>query len=112
VRPGTIECAWYQETYYWPNRLRLFDEVDDLLPSGRGDEWVSYLLFGQPQIQIPFWTLFAFLSILPLGWVVRRLTVDEGSGLCEACSYDLTGNTSGICPECGTALEGKSKVAA
>lgn len=24
-------------------------------------------------------------------------------GLCVACGYDLTGNVSGVCPECGTA---------
>lgn len=23
---------------------------------------------------------------------------------CDACHYDLTGNTSGACPECGRAL--------
>jgi uncharacterized RDD family membrane protein YckC len=26
------------------------------------------------------------------------------SGKCEKCQYDLSGNTSGICPECGTPL--------
>jgi predicted RNA-binding Zn-ribbon protein involved in translation (DUF1610 family) len=25
--------------------------------------------------------------------------------LCSACGYDLTGNTSGVCPECGRAVE-------
>jgi hypothetical protein len=25
-------------------------------------------------------------------------------GCCPACGYDLTGNTSGTCPECGTAV--------
>jgi hypothetical protein len=25
-------------------------------------------------------------------------------GVCLACGYDLTGNVSGVCPECGTAL--------
>lgn len=25
-------------------------------------------------------------------------------GLCSRCGYDLTGNTSGICPECGTMI--------
>ncbi len=25
-------------------------------------------------------------------------------GLCERCAYDLTGNTSGVCPECGTTI--------
>ncbi|HEY3789955.1 MAG TPA: hypothetical protein VGL71_13940 [Urbifossiella sp.] len=26
------------------------------------------------------------------------------SGLCEGCDYDLTGNLSGTCPECGMAI--------
>jgi uncharacterized paraquat-inducible protein A len=26
------------------------------------------------------------------------------SGFCPTCRYNLTGNTSGICPECGTAV--------
>lgn len=30
------------------------------------------------------------------GWPMR------GPGLCLACGYDLTGNTSRVCPECGT----------
>jgi uncharacterized RDD family membrane protein YckC len=34
-----------------------------------------------------------------------RLPVFGGDGLvCENCSYDLHGNMSGICPECGTPL--------
>jgi hypothetical protein len=32
--------------------------------------------------------------------VVRRLSVH----LCKVCSYDLTGNVSGRCPECGTPI--------
>ncbi len=27
---------------------------------------------------------------------------------CRVCSYNLTGNTSGTCPECGTAVAGKA----
>jgi hypothetical protein len=30
----------------------------------------------------------------------RRRTVPPGS--CQSCGYNLTGNTSGTCPECGT----------
>ena len=26
-------------------------------------------------------------------------------GLCLKCGYDLTGNESGVCPECGTAID-------
>lgn len=25
-------------------------------------------------------------------------------GLCPTCRYNLTGNTSGVCPECGSAV--------
>jgi len=33
-----------------------------------------------------------------------KVTRDDGQGLacCPNCGYDLTGNVSGICPECGT----------
>ena len=31
---------------------------------------------------------------------IRRLIVQTGS-LCWTCAYDLTGNESGVCPECG-----------
>lgn len=30
-------------------------------------------------------------------------------GFCIKCQYDLTGNTSGICPECGTPLKSSSE---
>ena len=36
----------------------------------------------------------------------RRLRHRRRRGLCERCGYDLTGNVSGTCPECGTAAAG------
>ena len=29
----------------------------------------------------------------------------QGNTACTVCGYDLTGNTSGVCPECGTEVE-------
>ena len=44
-------------------------------------------------------------AILPVMWVNRRrLKRRNHNGLCEACGYDLTGNVSGVCPECGTVI--------
>ena len=34
-------------------------------------------------------------------WAYRRLR-----GLCQRCGYDLTGNVSGVCPECGWVRHG------
>lgn len=53
---------------------------------------------------------FLISSILILmGWCIvryrlRKLQGRASRGLCPTCTYNLTGNTSGICPECGTAI--------
>ena len=40
-----------------------------------------------------------------LGKEEARRQVLRARGLCHTCAYDLTGNVSGRCPECGTAIE-------
>lgn len=55
---------------------------------------------GNVDMWLPVWTvavaLFALSAILL--FVTRR---SRGSTQCSRCGYDLTGNTSGTCPECG-----------
>ncbi|GMU84288.1 MAG: hypothetical protein AMXMBFR47_41580 [Planctomycetota bacterium] len=65
----------------------------------------AYNSVGLETIYLPFW-----MPLLAIGgptfwlWLRRRGT--SGSGACEACGYDLTGNLSGQCPECGTLVAG------
>ena len=40
---------------------------------------------------------------------MRRAEPRFPAGFCQLCSYDLTGNTSGICPECGTPVQAVSR---
>jgi hypothetical protein len=56
-------------------------------------------------IRIPAAVLIGALAFLPIVWVVHRITLwlgyEHPPGLCKRCSYDLTANVSGVCPECG-----------
>ncbi len=52
-----------------------------------------------------FATSLAALCVYPrLPFARRRWRLKHG--LCVSCGYDLTGNVSGTCPECGQAIEG------
>ena len=68
-----------------------------------------WLGFGLPvkmitgQRLIPVWLLVVAAG-LPTGilwWRDRR----PKAGFCKVCKYNLTGNVSGTCPECGTAVD-------
>jgi len=41
-----------------------------------------------------------------------RVPAWSAHDLCLKCGYNLTGNTSGTCPECGTPIRAKSEVRA
>jgi len=55
------------------------------------------------RIATPFWVVAAASIITPALWLWKygRQRFDRRDA-CRACSYNLTGNVSGICPECGT----------
>ena len=69
--------------------------------SGRiaGPLGTGYLLI------LPDWLLCLALLVPPARWVWgwRRDRLQR-DGHCAKCGYDLAGNTSGICPECGTPI--------
>ena len=55
------------------------------------------------------WLLLVLFMIFPLIWIRRRWRRLRAEGRlagkqCVACGYSLSGNTSGVCPECGTAI--------
>ncbi|MBN1513182.1 MAG: hypothetical protein JXB13_14295 [Phycisphaerae bacterium] len=53
-------------------------------------------------IQIPLWIPFVLLAVPTalLWWRDRKPPL----GHCQHCGYNLTGNLSGVCPECGKQL--------
>lgn len=41
-------------------------------------------------------------------WRLNEKAYAKYRGLCVRCGYDLTGNVSGVCPECGTGMPARS----
>jgi len=59
-------------------------------------------------LRFPFWMPSALLLTLLLGpagvrWMRRRRR--KTRGLCLRCGYDLQGNETAVCPECGARME-------
>ncbi len=76
----------------------------------RADEPRAGTLIGHT-LSVPHWFVCLLTAILPgqrLLMRIRRRSISRrrlGRGLCHHCGYDLQGNMSGICPECGKAVE-------
>ena len=50
----------------------------------------------------------ALIGYIALSWAYPRHQ-RLGPGHCTKCGYNLTGNVSGRCPECGAAIEPESR---
>ena len=57
----------------------------------------------RPETKMTFFALATWLFIVavPMTFALRR-RLYYPVGHCRSCSYNLTGNVSGVCPECGT----------
>jgi len=80
------------KTAYWLHRLALITNVLIAITIFVG------ILFGAwPLLILLLYPGLNLLLILSSRRLVRQ-------GLCPSCLYNLTGNTSGRCPECGTTI--------
>lgn len=52
---------------------------------------------------VPTWMPFVLCAIITI--VAFRRSRRYPPGHCQSCGYDLTGNVSGRCPECGDAVK-------
>jgi hypothetical protein len=64
----------------------------------RTDRWLDRRIF------LPLWVPFALVAIpTAILWWRDRRRIPPGH--CRNCGYNLTGNVSGICPECGAEID-------
>lgn len=53
-------------------------------------------------VVFPIGAIAVAATVLPGSWLVMGIRKRSEKGRCPTCGYNLTGNTSGVCPECGT----------
>ena len=70
-------------------------------------EWYTYRAYlhrssseRTSEVYIPIWMPF-LLTAVPTAIIFWRDRRRIPAHCCQGCGYDLTGNTSGVCPECG-----------
>jgi hypothetical protein len=90
---------WFQTAGFWngtlPYGLEFRETHESLVWLFR----IEHQSIGNFVFILPLWIPFLLVAI-PTGflfWRDRRIPC----GHCQKCGYNLTGNTSGVCPECG-----------
>jgi hypothetical protein len=131
-----VSISWYRERdgrhigirkgecfVYWRNGfLPPGSQPGWTVTNRRGHEWppgwfpriergLTATLFGpKTRIIVPVWVPVVLIgTVTAFLWYVDRRRTHLGH--CQHCGYDLTGNVSGRCPECGTAIEREGKPA-
>jgi hypothetical protein len=68
----------------------------------------AYFIDGSGKLPLPLFLLLPLAAIAAAFMAARRSWVQDerkfriASRRCDNCGYQLTGNESGVCPECGT----------
>lgn len=105
---GGDECTGFAESLLGCLRGQIVLRTSDLPPSMRIDAMRAEII-GQRRI----WSV-VIIAFATLVWSVRwahagmREVLWRARGCCTRCGYDLTGNITGVCSECGTAFEART----
>jgi len=80
------------------------------VPDAAGPYSSSSAFISYRALIVPGWFPCLLLLLMPSLWILIRRR--HRAGECPKCRYNLTGNTSGTCPECGAPVAGKAAVKA
>ena len=71
-------------------------------PHAIGVHWSQATRTPDTDFIIPHWFLTLIFAILPTIWLYKwNKRRKLGPNACPSCGYDLSGNETGVCPECG-----------
>ena len=105
--PG-MPLSWYfkpaRQSTTWEHAGVLFATTPGQIAAGGYSRRMLILRF-------PILVSIALPAILPLIYVLLRYrrVLRRKNQRCTGCGYNLTGNTSGVCPECGVPIEAVAK---
>lgn len=94
-------------TTYYSKTYNLLPPVMGAYPPRFEPRWgFPRLRLGRRSISvlIPLWNLAVLLIAIHVGLRGLRARYRHSTGYCTCCGYNLRGNVSGICPECGTPI--------
>ena len=98
------EVHYIPEALCAPGVFLLDGDFDHGYPHPRDNAYIEYCGIGTPC------AMFLLVGAYALVWLRRGLLIratrlaEERKWRCQACGYNLIGNESGRCPECGGAL--------
>jgi hypothetical protein len=109
-----IRSAFCEDVWLPPSGLfvhRVFHsqggavELDDYWWADR-----QHVYNPRPVFFMPYFVPAIALGLLPGCWLAKRMLRPKGSdgAHCLSCGYNLTGNVSGVCPECGAQIPSKA----
>ena len=92
VRVTNQQAARPSHHFYWRPKFRGIQWI----PKLNAHTYAGYYSF------LPMWCPFLIFTIPT--YILWRRDRRHPKGHCQKCGYDLTGNDSGICPECGSKI--------
>lgn len=105
VADGTVDFRWnWERTLHekWFPAKGLCVRVGSRFDGGFGQHpSIVFQPNGGLCIECPLWIAFMPTAVTIIGLSCRRQQPPV-AGQCGRCGYDLRGNVSGCCPECGT----------
>jgi hypothetical protein len=111
IDPGVISERLFPGVYWrFTNGGRSGKPQTITMPTPSGPRTVTAFPNFTPRrdIRVAHWVVALLFALLPGAALFRRLIRRRpGPGMCVNCGYNLTGNVSGVCPECGKPISNK-----
>jgi len=69
-----------------------------------GFDWRIHGISPVYELTVPYWFVCGLFASLAMYCRKKSSPKNLDKSVCSKCSYDLTGNVSGVCPECGMTI--------